>query len=167
MEAFVSPKCYLVMIFKCWLGAVQHLGICQDFYEIFRGAVFTWEKGKHLKMDNFRAIQWYTVILKEDWGTSLIVQWLRLLLPMHRMPVWSLVRELKSHMPCGQKNQNIKNRSKIVTKSIKTLKMVHIKKKKMRMSQWGSGCEIQVVITFHLSSFFLSSFMQPCKKWPF
>ena len=62
------------MIFKCWLGAVQHLGICQDFYEIFRGAVFTWEKGKHLKMDNFRAIQWYTVILKEDWGTSLIVQ---------------------------------------------------------------------------------------------
>ena len=33
-------------------------------------------------------------------------------------------------MPCGQKNQNIKNRSKVVTKSIKTLKMVHLKKKK-------------------------------------
>ena len=31
IEAFVSPKYYLVMIFKCWLGAVQHLGICQDF----------------------------------------------------------------------------------------------------------------------------------------
>ena len=32
-----------------------------------------------------------------------------------------------SHMPSGQKNQNIKNRSNVVTNSVKTLKTVHIK----------------------------------------
>ena len=39
--------------------------------------------------------------------TSLMVQWLRLSLPVQ---VRSLVRELRSHMPCGQKNQNIKQK---------------------------------------------------------
>ena len=34
-------------------------------------------------------------------GTSLEVQWLRLCLPMQGMWVWSLVGELRSHMPCG------------------------------------------------------------------
>ena len=32
-------------------------------------------------------------------GTSLVVQWLRVHLPMHGMWVWSLVRELRSHTP--------------------------------------------------------------------
>ena len=36
-------------------------------------------------------------------GTSLAVQWLRLHLPMQRMQVQSLVRELRSHMPHSQK----------------------------------------------------------------
>ena len=34
-------------------------------------------------------------------GTSLVVQWLRILLPMQRMQVRSLVGELGSHMPWG------------------------------------------------------------------
>ena len=55
--------------------------------------------------------------------TSLVVQWLRLCLPMQVRP---LVRELRSHMPLGHKP-----RSNVVTNSIKILKrMVHIKKKK-------------------------------------
>ena len=33
------------------------------------------------------------------YGTSLVVQWLRLCLARQRMWVWSLVRELRSHMP--------------------------------------------------------------------
>ena len=40
----------------------------------------------------------------------------------------SLVRKLRSHLPRGQKNKDMKNRSNIVTNSIKTFKMVHIKK---------------------------------------
>ena len=32
-------------------------------------------------------------------GTSLVVQWLRLMLPMQRAQVQSMVRELRSHMP--------------------------------------------------------------------
>jgi len=47
--------------------------------------------------------------------------------------VLSLLRKLGSHMPCRQKKKtkNIKNlRNDIVTNSIKTLKIVHIKKKK-------------------------------------
>ena len=38
-----------------------------------------------------------------------------------------LIKKLRSHMPCSQKNQNTKG-SNIVTNSIKTLEMVHIKK---------------------------------------
>ena len=36
-------------------------------------------------------------------GTSLVVQWLGLRLPMQRVQVQSLVGELGSHMPRGQK----------------------------------------------------------------
>ena len=39
-------------------------------------------------------------------GTVLVVQWLRLHLPMQgAVEVRSLVRELRSHMPCGQKTK--------------------------------------------------------------
>ena len=52
-------------------------------------------------------------------GMSLAVQWFRLHLPIPGVRVQSLVRKLRSHMP---KNQNIKNRSNIVTNFIKTLR---------------------------------------------
>ena len=38
---------------------------------------------------------------KESEGTSLVVQWLRLRLPMQRMQAWSLVRKLRPHMLWG------------------------------------------------------------------
>ena len=53
-----------------------------------------------------------------------MVQWLRLRLPKQGVQVRSLVGELRSHMPRGQKTKT-KNRRNIVTNSIKT------KKKKM------------------------------------
>ena len=62
-------------------------------------------------------------------GTSLAVQWLRLCLPMQGVQVRSLLQKLRSHMPRGQKNKT-KNRSSTVTSSIKTLKVVHIQKKR-------------------------------------
>ena len=45
---------------------------------------------------------------------------------MQGLLVQSLVRKLRSHMPT--KNQDINSRSNILTDSIKTLKIVHIKK---------------------------------------
>ena len=47
---------------------------------------------------------------------------------MKRVGVQSLLRELRPHMPCGQKAKTY-DRSNTVTNSTKTLKMVHIKKK--------------------------------------
>ena len=43
------------------------------------------------------------LINKKREGTSLVVQWLRLRLPMKGVQVRTLVRELRSHMPWGQK----------------------------------------------------------------
>ena len=39
--------------------------------------------------------------MKSQSGTSLVVQWLRIRLPVPGTWVWSLVRELRSHMPQG------------------------------------------------------------------
>ena len=55
-----------------------------------------------------------------------MVQWLGL--PMQWVQIWSLVGELRFHLPRGQKKK--KSKSNIVTNSVNTLKMVHIKKKK-------------------------------------
>ena len=41
-------------------------------------------------------------------GTSLVVLWLRLHLPVRGVQIQSLIGELKSHMTCDQKTQNIK-----------------------------------------------------------
>ena len=58
-----------------------------------------------------------------------MVQWLRPCHPIQEIQVLSLVLELTSYMPHSQKQKaNLKNN--IVTNSIKTLKMVLIKKKK-------------------------------------
>jgi len=56
-----------------------------------------------------------------------VVQGLRLCLPMQRVRVWSLFRELR--LCITAKNSKHKNRSNIVTNTIKALKMVHMKKK--------------------------------------
>jgi len=55
-----------------------------------------------------------------------VVQWLRLHLPMKGIQVQYLVGELRFHKPHGKKQTN--KTSSIVTNSIKTLKIVHIKK---------------------------------------
>ena len=41
-------------------------------------------------------------------GTSLVVQWLRVHLPMQEVWIWFLVWQLRAHMPGGQKKQNMK-----------------------------------------------------------
>jgi len=49
---------------------------------------------------------------KKQTGTSLVVQWLRLSLPVQRVGVQSLVGELRCHMPSGQNKTNIKRKKK-------------------------------------------------------
>ena len=44
-------------------------------------------------------------VLKNIRGASLAVQWLRLCLPMQGVQVQSLVGQLRSHMPRGQKTK--------------------------------------------------------------
>ena len=52
---------------------------------------------------------------------------------MQGLQVQSLVRELKSHTPHGQKNQNIKKKQKqYCNKLKKDLKIAHIKKKNLK-----------------------------------
>ena len=67
-------------------------------------------------------------VKKASRGSSLTIQWLRLRLPTQQVRVQSLVRELRSHMPQHPKKLK-KQRSNIVKKLSKDLKMVHIKKK--------------------------------------
>ena len=43
-------------------------------------------------------------------GTFLVVQWLRLTLPVQGVWVLALLGAFRSHMPHGQKNQNIKQK---------------------------------------------------------
>ena len=73
---------------------------------------------------------------RKEAETSLAAQWSGLCLPMLGVQVRSLVGDPESRVPSDQKTKTW-NRSNIVTKSIKTLKMVHIKKK---TNQKGSNC---------------------------
>lgn len=66
---------------------------------------------------------------EHGWVTSLVGQWLRLHLPTQGIWVWSLVGELGFHKPREQKAKTWK-RSSVITSSMQTLKMAHIKKKK-------------------------------------
>ena len=80
----------------------------------------------------------HTTAYNSNLGTSLEIQWLSPHLPVQAVLVWSLVGELRfpqASCPTLQKKQNRNNRSKIVTNSVKTLKMVHIKKKKKNLKK--------------------------------
>ena len=69
-------------------------------------------------------------------GTSLVVQWLR---PPSKAEGTGLIPGQGAKIPHAfqPKNQNIKKKkiNNIVTNSIKTLKMVHIKNKKKSLKQ--------------------------------
>ena len=67
-------------------------------------------------------------------GTSLEVQWLNLSLQggVGSIPGW----EAKIPHALWPKNQNINNRSNILTNSLKTSKMVHIQKKNLKKKKW-------------------------------
>ena len=95
---------------------------CQDILTQFL------EISHQIRSEN--KVNW--MFIQEAPGTFLAVQWLRLHLPMQGVQVWSLVRELRPHMTRGQKDQKRKNRSSIVTNSIKTSKLAHLQKKQQQ-----------------------------------
>ena len=51
---------------------------------------------------------WYIRKKKENQGTSLVVQWLRLRLSMQGVRVRSQIGKPRSHMPCNKRTKNIK-----------------------------------------------------------
>ena len=109
----------------------QHCCIFKTFHhKILEDKVLT-DSGKSEQwLDILRMLTafllWNSIV-----GVSLVVQWFRPCLPAEWVWDPSLVRELRSHMPPGQKVKS-SNRSNNVTNYIKTLKTVHIKKKKKK-----------------------------------
>ena len=72
-------------------------------------------------------------------GTSLLAHWLRFYVSMQGMLVQSLVRELKSHMPCRQKNQNIKQKQYCITFNKDFKSGLYILKNLKNIEMGGSG----------------------------
>ena len=107
---------------------------------------------------NIQAFYFLLIFIKIQLiGTSLVVKWLRLRLPMQRVWVWSLAGHLRSHMPCGPKMKTL-NRSNIVKSSIKTLKngphfLKNLKKKR-------NIVEVQCVFQVYgkMSQFYMCAF---------
>ena len=92
-----------------------------------------WKAPKGTFVQPLTRPKWIRLCLwRKNEGTSQTDQWASLHLPVQGLWVQSLVRELRSHMPCGQRNQNIKQQQ-YSNNSIKTLKMVYIKKKKIKV----------------------------------
>ena len=58
-------------------------------------------------------------------GTCLVVQWVGLHLPMQRVRVQSLVRELGSHMPDHEKNQDTEQKQKTSKNLLKMKERLH------------------------------------------
>ena len=84
--------------------------------------------------------------------TSLVVQWLRLRLPMQGVQGQSLVGELKISHVLGSKDQNIKQ-NQYCHRFIKTFKMVHLQEKKKGKSVVASFFLLILMIYSVVSSF--------------
>ena len=108
-----------------WLRSTKYLWGMMDMFIILIEVIV-------LQVYNY-VLTYQRVLLKymQFRGTSLEVQWLKFCLTMRGVQVGSLVRELKSHMPRGQKNQNIKQKW-YCNKLNKNFKMVHTKKKNLK-----------------------------------
>ena len=84
--------------------------------------------------ENFQMPQTTQPLKTPSQGTPVVVQWLRLHLPMQGVWVQSLVRELRSRLPCGQKTKHKKQKHYCNKFNKCNLKMVRIKKKKKKKS---------------------------------
>ena len=110
-----------------WLVACGKMtqGLCYALLSIAGGAVEGWMvTAVHSVLLESQAPQCSVLVLafeSDIGGTSLVVQWLRLCLPVQGMKIWSWVGEPRSHGPCGQKSKTL-NRSNIVPDAIKTYK---------------------------------------------
>ena len=58
-----------------------------------------------LKMGNRGFVVKNLICPERGLGVSLVVQWLRIHLPMQKTLVWSLLGELRSHVPRGNQAQ--------------------------------------------------------------
>ena len=82
-------------------------------------------------------IPWGCIIFSwwdDHWVASLAVQRVRLLLPVQKVQGRSLVRKLRSHMPCNQKNKNVKQKQ-YCNKFKKDFKKWSMSKKKKTITE--------------------------------
>ena len=104
-------------------------------------------------------------------GTSLVVPWLRLLLPVLSVQVQSLVELLRSHMPQDQKTQNIKQEqycnqfNKLFKWSTSKISFKKVTRKSRYPDGWSEGVERQIsahLLTRGWMQFRCELFFQRC-----
>ena len=91
--------------------------------------------------------QWHTnkdlAFKKSILGTSLVVRWLKLCLPMQGVWIWYVIRGLRFHMSCSHKTKR-ENRNNTVTHSIKTFKKEHFSAQVLEhlLAMWIAGTAV-------------------------
>ena len=112
------------------LSLINYHVRCQALHLCRAKTVHRFQKWLYVHTDWCMHAHMYTF---QSCKNTRVKRWLRLHFPMQKVQVQSLVGELRSHMPQCQKTKTLKkkkkkNRNNIVIHSIKTLKMIHIKK---------------------------------------
>ena len=113
-EIFCSKFSKFLTVALLWVGNVVTHAECGDvgiLYSFSTAAVSLHDEHNALPSKCDNRISHMLLYLKSAIvRTSLAVRWLRLHLPMQAVRVRSLVGEVRTHMPHGQKNQNIKQK---------------------------------------------------------
>ena len=91
--------------------------------------------------------------IKDDSGTPLVVQWLRLCLAMHRVWVRYLVGELRFHMPHSIKRLS-KSESEVVSDSLQSLALLCTIRQSVLIYEvlWSNSQNMVVFQTQHVVS---------------
>ena len=97
-------------------------------------------------------------------GTSLVVQRLWFHFAMQRVQIPSLVSNLRFHMPSGQNDNNIKNRSDIITNSVFTLS--HFSHVRLCVTPWTVSCQAPLSMGFSRQEYQSGSLCPPLGDLP-
>ena len=104
-----APSCFFLSVISLvwWekLWGLELLGELHEFEEVLTISIFLFLS---LNLGRAKLVLLIPKLLCKETsiGTSLVVLWLRFHLPVQGLWVWSLVRELGSHMPRGAVKKN-------------------------------------------------------------
>ena len=91
----MSGICFKII----WEGEASEIQVKHNWLELVRVEAGWWSSYSTYFMLDTLQLKKKTELKNIKWGTSLVVQWLRICLAMQGMQVQSLVRELRFHMP--------------------------------------------------------------------